>query len=276
VPVTLFDRQVIVQLGTNNAKGKEFSGLRVTFDVQHTDGSAPNKAKIEIYNLAASTVATMQAPDAVVRLLVGYASQGGAPRLLFEGSPVPSGVKLDRRGGVDRVLVVEAMDGGRELAESHVAESFETATTSGQLFRTLAEALGVPLGNVTAAVEDVSFPHGIVLQGPVRDQMDRVASMSDALWGVRDGALQVWRKGATTGESSVVFSSSTGNLIGSPTLADGGVEVTGLLAPTLRPGKPFRVESQDIQGNYVCTECKFRGDSGWGNDFYVTARGRPL
>lgn len=271
----LLQRRVLVQLGTANSTGKEYADLRVRFSVTMTDSSDPNTAKIEVYNLAASTVSAMQADDAVVRLLVGYASEGGAPRLIFQGNPIAGGVKLERQG-VDGVLTIEAQDGGREYTSSHVAESYSTGTTSAQVFTALAERLGVPLGNVDAVVGDVSFPSGIVLQGRVADQLDRVAAMSGARWQIRDGTLQVWAEGESTGEQAVVFSSTTGNLIGSPTPTDDGVEITGLLAPTLRPGKPFRVESRDITGDYVCTSAEFKGDSGWASDFYVVAKGTPL
>jgi hypothetical protein len=274
VTARLLQRRVLVQLGTAGSTGKEYDGLRVRFAVTMTDSSTPNEAKVEIYNVAASTVSAMQSDDAVIRLLVGYASEG-APRLLFQGNPISNGVQLERKG-VDTVLTVEAQDGGREYTSSHLAESYGTGTTSAQVFAALADSLGVPLGNVDAVVGTIDFPSGIVLQGRASDQLDRVAAMSGARWQIRDGALQVWSVGGSTGEQAVVFSASTGNLIGSPAVTDDGVEITGLLAPTLRPGKPFRVDSRDVQGDYVCTSCEFKGDSGWGSEFYVVAKGTPL
>jgi len=271
----LFGRRVVLQLGTANATGKQYDELRVQFGVTMTDSSDPNTAKLQVYGLAASTVATMQASDAVVRLLVGYQSQGGVPRLLFQGNPITGGVRLERRGP-DRVLSIEAQDGGREYTTAHVSESYATGTTSGQLFAALADRLGVPLGNVDAIVGDVAFPRGLAAVGRVSDQLGRLAAMSGARWQIRDGTLQVWPVGGSTGEQAVVFSSSAGNLIGSPTVTDEGVEITGLLAPTLRPGKPFRVEALDLQGDYVATSVEFKGDSGFATDFYVVAKGTPL
>lgn len=270
----LFGRQVVVQLGSVGGTAREYTGLRVQFGVSMTDSSEPNTAKLQVYNLAAASVAAMQASDAVVRLLVGYASQG-VPRLLFQGNPIAGGVKLEQ-AGPDRVLSIEAQDGGREYTTTHVSESFATATTSGQMFATLADRLGWSLGNVDAVVGDVSFPHGLVLRGRAADLLDRVAAMSGARWQCRDGTLQVWPIGGSTGEAAVVFSADAGNLVGSPTVTDDGVEITGLLAPTLRPGKPFRVQSADVSGDYVATSVEFKGDSGFATDFYVVAKGTPL
>ena len=271
----LFGRQVAVQLGREGQAGIEHTGLRVTFQVKMTDGSTPNEAKIEIYNLSRGSIDLLQYDDSVIRLLTGYQSSGGVPRLIFEGNPIPQGAKLERRG-VDRVLVVEAQDGGKAYRTSHISESVTTPTTAEAVFVLLADAMGTPLGSVDGVVAGYSFPYGVVLNGPVRDELDRIADISGAQWGIRDGAIQVWEKGSTTGEGAIVFSSATGNLIDSPVQKDGSVEVTGLLAPSLRPGKPFRVESEDVTGDYVCTECIAKGDSGWSREFYTVAVGKPL
>ncbi|MFA9271870.1 MAG: hypothetical protein ACEQSX_14160, partial [Baekduiaceae bacterium] len=80
--------------------------------------------------------------------------------------------------------------------------------------------------------------------------------------------------GEDTGETAVVFSAAAGNLIGSPTPKDGGkLEVKALLAPSIRPGKMFSVESADYSGRYVADDVEFNGDSGWETPFYVTATG---
>lgn len=270
----VFGRRVILQLGTAGGLAREITDLRVGFRVEMTDASTPNRARIELYNAGDWALAAMQGANAVVRLLVGYDSDGGVPRLVFQGDPVKGGVKR-RRAGPDVVLSVEAQDGGRVYAARHISESLATATTSAQLFAVLADRLGLPLGYVDGVVGDVSFPHGLTLTGRVADQLDRVAALSGARWGIRDGTVQVWPVGGSTGEAAVVFSAATGNLIGSPVPTDEGVEITGLLAPTLRPGKPFRVVSEQLTGDYVATSVEFKGDAGWGTEFYVVAKGAP-
>lgn len=271
----LFGRIVEVQLGRANSTGVAHRGLRVAFDVEHTDSSVPSTGRVDVYNLGADTVATMQRDDAVMRLLVGYQSQGGVPRQIFQGNPTKGGVRLERRD-VDRILTIEAQDGGQAFRTKHISESLHTPTTSGQVFSALSEAYGVDLGYVEDVVGTVSFPRGITLVGPVPAQLDRIAELSDAQWTVRDGALHVWRRGSTTGEPSVLFSSVTRNLVGTPTQKNGLVEVTGLLAPSLRPGKPFRVESDEINGDFVATKVRFFGDSGWATPFYTRAVGKRI
>jgi len=258
VGTPLYRRQVFVTLGSDSGTGTEFGDLRVTFTVKMTDGSTPNTAKIEIYNPASGSVALMQQSDAVILLAVGYESEGGVPRQLFAGNPIEGGVKLEKRG-VDRVLVIEAQDGGREYASAHISESFATGSTSGQVASALIDRLGLTIGSTDGIDGDVSFPYGITMAGPVTDQLDTIAAMSGARWFIRDRAVYFSKIGETTGEQAALYSSFSGNLIDAPVQKDTGIEITALISPSMRPGKPFRIESVEITGDYLAGEVEFTG-----------------
>lgn len=267
-----FLRQVILEFGRPGATGKRFEDLAVSFRVTMTSSSAPHDAVIEARNLSADSVALLQRDDVVIRLLVGY----DEPRLIFQGSPIKDGVE-ERLEGPTRVLRIQAQDGGREYRRTELNISYLTATTSGQVFDLVASELGLPRGAITLT-RDIDYPQGVVLQGPARDVLDDLAEASNARWFITDGKLQVVPRDGAISERAVVFSAGApgqaGNLIGSPARKDGGVEVTGLIAPSLRPGKPFRVRSEFITGDYVATRVEFRGGLR-DTDFYVVAQGRP-
>lgn len=264
----LFNRQVILEFGRPGSQGRRYTDLSVAFRVTMTDSAAPHQAVLEARNLNADSVALLQRDDVVVRLLVGYE----APRLIFQGEPVRDGVS-ESLEGTDRVLRIEAQDGGRAYRRTELNLSFGTATTSGQVFDEVASQLGLPRGAVTLT-RDIDFPRGVVLQGPARRVLDYLADASDARWYITDGKLQVVPRAGAINERAVVFDANTGNLIGSPARKDGGVEVRGLIAPSLRPGKPFRVKSEFITGDYVATRVEFVGGLR-SPDFYVIAQGRP-
>lgn len=263
----MFGRKVSLQIGPDGGAGKDFSGFRVRFRVEMNRKSTPNKATVEAYNLAPDSISLFQAPGAVVRVLAGY----DAPMQIFRGSPVKAGV-LVQREGPDRVLHVEAQDGGAEWSK-RVNLSYATDTTSAQIVTDLAAALGVPVGLIESGTA-FSLSQGVVLTGPASGALDRLCLSLGLRWYIRDGALVV--ASGSTGELAVCFSSVTGNLIGSPQRTKEGVEITGLLAPTLRPGKPFRVISEEVNGDFVCDSLVFQGDSGWDRDFYVVAKGVPV
>lgn len=266
----LFQRQVVLQIGTANDAGREYTGLRCRFRVEMSRTSNPNTAVIELYNPNKGSVALAQAEGVIVRLLVGY----DVPLQIFRGNPVAGGVSLSRQGP-DRVLRIEAQDGGRELAAGRVSVSVSTSTSAQQVFDELSDALGLALGSVRVE-GGLTLTQGAVLQGKASDVLDDLVRSMGLEWYVRDGALYVGTEGESTGETAVVFSSATKNLIGTPTRKDGAVEATALISPSMRPGKPFRVESLDITGDFVAEDVVFEGDSGYENPFYVKVTGRPV
>jgi hypothetical protein len=266
--MALFSRQAILQLGVEGETGKSFRDLRIDFRVKMSRSSTPNTATIRAWNVNAGTVALLQEPRAVARLLVGY----DTPQLIFEGNPVKNGVTLERQGP-DRVLTIEAADGGRAYQEARVSISFATETTLRQVYDEVASQLGLPAGTIRIS-EDVIFSQGLTLSGPARDVMDRIARSTASDVFVRDGVLHLVGTNEDTGEEAVVFSSRTGNLIGAPSRKDSTVEVVALIAPAIRPGRKFVVESADINGTFVASDVEFEGDSGWAQPFYVKVSGK--
>lgn len=268
--MALFGRSVVLDVGVPGQPGKRFAGLRVGFRVEMTLSGTPNKARIEVYNVNPDSVATVQNPDAEIRLSVGY---DGIPLLIFSGNPTPGGVLVER-ASPDRILRIEALDGGAALRRARISESFDGEVTAREVFDRLAAALGLPSGVVDFPGEH-RFSRGLVLRGDVRSILDRLTAAAGAEWYVRDGALVVLPEGGDTGETVDRFSATSGNLIGSPSPKDDGVEITGLISPTMRPGRTFEVESESINGLFIAREVVFEGDSGYATPFYVRITGRP-
>lgn len=264
-----FGRQVKVTFGVPGTEGQTLEGLRVAFEIQMSRTSKPNQAKITIFNPAPDSVALVQKKGTVVILEAGYETTFQ----LFRGTPNANGTFL-KRTGQTRVLTIEAQDGQAEVGSSRVSCSFSTQTTSGQIFDELVAALGLPRGTIDFD-RTILSTRGIVLVGSAADALTNLVESQGRQWFIRDGVIQVIKPSEGTGEASVLFSADAKNLIGAPIRTKEGVKVTGLLAPTLRPGKPFRVESRDITGDYIAGDVSFRGDS-WSGPFFVIATGRPI
>lgn len=272
----LFGRRVVVQFGSSRDAGRSYDGLRVWFRIEHDRSSSPSRGIVVIHNLAPADVGLLNEPDAVVRVLAGYESNGG-PRLIFQGAPIQGGVRVEHRtggraGATDRVVEVEALDGGREVIAGRVSLSFGTQTTAAQAVDALAAALGLPVGRI-ALPASLTLPLGLALAGPARDALDSLARTLGAHWFVRDGALYVIGETADTAESAPVYSVAGRNLIAASPTGDGGVEVRALLDPAMRPGRSFVVEGVPAAGRYVARDVIFEGDSGWDTPFYVTITG---
>lgn len=268
--MSLFGRVVELDIGTAGSTGKRFTGLHVDFRVESGMNGEPGKAKITAYNLGEDTIGRLQAPGALVRLSVGY--QGEPARLVFSGTPTKGGCKIERRGA-DLVTEIEAADGAPSYA-AQVRVAFSRPVTVAEVWAEVTRQIGAPAG-YTMDLPDRQMPRGVTLQGPARDVLGRLAGMVGGEVVIRDGALSLLSRGRASGESAIVFSAAAGNLIGAPSRTDDGVEVKALIAPTMRPGRPFRVTSERITGDFRAESVTFDGSS-YGQSFYVQVKGAAL
>lgn len=272
----LFNRSVALEVGVAGAPGKQFTGLRIGFGVDHTKGREPNKATIQVYNLAPPTIALLQVPGVVVRLLVGYGDPA-IPRQIFMGNPVKNGIRQQTQGP-DRIMQIEAADGGAAYQSTHLALSFATGTTYVQILTAVLGATQWARGVVTIN-EAAQLPHGVVLTGRPAEILDRIAATVPPLgadWWIEDGVFYCAPKGQPVPSVAPLISATQGNLIGSPSPTDKGLEVTALIDASMRPGRTFVVESRQFNGTYIADSVSFSGDSGFENDFTMRILGKPV
>ncbi len=277
---TLFGRVVVVELGQEGETGKRFVGLRTSFRVVHTRAASPNTLSMSMWNPNPITLALLDGPSPSVRLLVGYADavapdEPVVPRLIFTGQPVKNGRTVEKTG-TDRILRIEAQDGGRQYREGRLDITIATPTTLSAVVALAGAVMGIPLGTVTL-VPDVALTQGFVASGSARDVLDRIVLGANADWMIRDGVLHVIPVGAAVPGLAPLFSSETGTLIGQPIKRERGkVEIRALLNPALRPGSPFRVVSRSVKGNFIAGDVVFVGDSGFDRPFYIETIGSPI
>jgi hypothetical protein len=285
--VRLFGRQIRIEFGQPGQPGRAHDGLRIAFAVRHTRESIPSPATITVYNLAPQSLGELERPGCVVRLFAGY----DVPKLLVEGNIIREGLVIERRG-VDRVATIQVQDGGRALTFGRCDLSISRPTTTTEVFQRIIDGLGLPRGSV-AFGREVEYTQGFSFYGRAVDALNTVAAAARGRWWVRDGLVFVTPivmveavtdagvrvltpQVQPTPESAVVFGVAEGNLIGAPTRRDGSeVEVTALLTPEMRPGRPFVVRgSERSDGVYVAREVEHTGDV-FGQEFYTTCRGGP-
>lgn len=268
--MSLWGRQVAVQIGLPGQTGVSISELRVSFDVKHDRTKNPAEAAIDIYNPRRELLAALEDSQTLVRLFAGYS----VPRQVFQGNPIKDGVRMVSRGG-DRILTIEAKDGLRAYQDTVVDISFATETTLAQVFEAVREALGLPLGVSIELDRTRRFP-SFRYSGPAHVLLDRLAAMSGSDWQIRDGTLVIITEGDATGEPAPLYSAEAGTLVSSPTRREkGAVDVTVLLDNTMRPGRAFRLVSEYVSGDFVAETVRFVGDSGFSSQFYAQITGKP-
>ena len=263
--MTLFGRQVAFAVGTAADKGRLWSDLRIDFKVTHKLG-ARGTAEITVHNIPADVAELARGPDTIVRLFAGYDE---AP-LIFQGTPVDGSIRLTDEGP-ERKLKLEAQDGGRALAATHLNLSVSSGQSVRQVADRVIDQLGLPRGTVEVP-DELGFPQGFHATGRAEDVMRRLSRATGADWSIQDGAVQVVPDDGDTGRRGVVFSSADGTLVGRPEPKDKGLQVTGLLRPALRPGDVYRIEGPDTEGFYKARTVKMRG-SRFKQEFYTVALG---
>lgn len=269
--MAIFGRKATVTIGQAGAPGVALTGLRVAFRVEMSQSSVPHSAMIRLWNPNPASVALLEAgPLPTVLLAVGY---GEIPRLVFTGDVVKDGLTV-RKEGPDRIVEIEAQDGGTAYQTGTVNLSFATPVTVSAVVSAIVAQLALPVG-LLQVVPDLTFPNGGVFSGQARDVLDRLAATVGAAWWISDGLFYFAPTAAPLSLPAPVFSTFQGNLIGSPKKKDrGGVEVRALLDASLRPGGSFVVASETVNGLYIASDVTFEGDSGFATPFYVTATGR--
>lgn len=260
----LYGRQVIAEIGVPGQNFRRWEGLRISARVRLGLESSPNSAEIDIYNLTRDSISRAQEKGAAIRLFAGYST----PRLIFAG-PINRGGAVMTKQGPDRILSIEAKDGGIAYQAARINKTFDRGMSLQNVFDALAEETGLPLGAVEIP-DGAQLTQGVTLTGRVSDALDRLATMTSAEWSIQQGELQFLPRGQTTPDQAVLVSSAPGsrNLIGSPAPGNDGLEVRALLDGRLKPGRRIKLKSDQFEGVYRIRQVEHALDSGWDQPFY--------
>lgn len=255
------------------------SPLRIAFEIERKLSGAPGKATVRLWNLTRSHQSSIeQATDGQLIVEAGYDRARGL-EVLFSGR-VARGRGADQptqrtqaEGRADVVTSAEATDGGLELRERRVAQSFGPGVSVLTVARACANALGLGAGNLEqalASLESPTLPGGTVLTGVASRELTRLLSSWGLRWSVQSGALQVLPISGALSSQAVRLTSGTG-LVGEPEVGTRGrCKVTALLTPDIAPGRVVLLESNRARGRYVCRSVTYSGDT-HGADWYAHA-----
>lgn len=280
--MAIFGRTVTLSIGQAGAPGFLFSSLRINFRVKKSRSGTPNTAKVRVWNINPVTAAILEGPLPTIILSAGYGdplappnAPAPIPRQIFIGDVIKDGVTLSK-AGPDRILQIEAQDGGRPYQTGFVSLAFPTSVTMSAVIATIAAQLllVVTPGNIIV-LPDVILSQGVTFSGSARGILDRFAASTNSNWWIESGALYFLPETASTPNIAPLFSSLKGNLIGTPIKKDRNtIEIVALLDAGLVPGGTFSVQSNSVNGLYTATDVQLTGDSGFDGPFYITVIGK--
>lgn len=258
---------------------KAASGLRVKFKIVKTLKKEPNTSEIQVYNLSPSRRSSLQQKGVKVLLEAGYAGTDGISR--YSSGDVRT---IDHiREGADWNTTMHLGDGERAWNYARVNESFAPGTQGSDIFKVLAKAAGLDLGNVDKASSIITkvFDQGYAACGSAMRAFDQfVDSVGEISWSVQDGQIQVLKLDAVLDLPIPEITPQNG-LIGSPEMgtprkkgAPALVKFKSLLIPT-KPGAKVRLKSSRYNGFLKVVSCVFTGDT-HGGEWYSEIEGEIL
>lgn len=216
---------------------------RVRFKVEKTDGSEPNKATIDIFNLSLESRNFIERKNSVVFLKAGYQNSIG---LIFFGDIAENGVK-QKREGADIITTIEAGDSEIVLADSHLELSLARGATTYQIIEAAAKELNLSIG-VKKDIVSKTYMSGFSFSGSVKKLLDDITRFSNVTWTIQDGELLIMKKESNDGREAILLSKSSG-LIGIPTKLKDAYEFTSLLNYSIRPKRLVKIETSQLLDN---------------------------
>lgn len=258
-----------VKLSVSNASGlKDFTGLRIKFDIEKTNEGKPNKAKISIYNLNDDSRRMLEDFKSRIILSAGYEQTYG---VIFSGNIIKSKIVKKKSlvktpvqhkfEAVDIVTEIEAGDGDNKYRNARLHRAFPVGTKLREVINELANAFGLPANiDFESIAKDYQFKYGFSIDSLCRFALDELCKTHGLEWSIQNEILQIISKDKTTKSGAIILNPHTG-LIGSPTRMTNGVEFDSLLQPALQPGCLVKIESKFINGSFKVRKVTHSGDS---------------
>lgn len=270
-PATRIPNRIVdIQIGPAGGVGKSFKfPLHAICKVELTNGSKPNKATVDIYGLSESSIRFIEQKNQTIQLFAGEDLPGRA----FAGDIASRGV-ITKVSPPNRITTIKCADGRRVWREAKFSKSYPRGITRFAVLQDIIKALGLPVGYLSTRLRDLVFATGWAFAGKARDALTQILAIDNARYSIQSGILQILAQDEVEPGNAPLISAATG-MKESPQRTDKGVTVKAVLNLNLRPGRPFKVSSFGVQGDYKCTKAN-HDFSTLGLIWESRAEGKPL
>lgn len=277
-----FNPVVVVEIGQpgglplrlSSIRSDGSRGLRLAVTVRRTVTRQDDTAEVTAWGLSPDTVAALREHGARCRVLAGWRGLDGRgqPSQVAAGRVLPATVAGPTLGGADYVTRWTLTDGGLDLRDVVLSESWGGTVTASEVLDRLVSRSGLARGEIRLGKE-ATWAGGYVVAGTLRRALAAVARVTGSTIVVQDGAIQAWPIGGTRRTSGQIIAPTTG-LLGDPEPQDGGTwRIRSLLLPALRPGDGVRVESRQLTGTCIVSDVLHEVDTeGGAADTVLTVR----
>jgi hypothetical protein len=269
--MSLFDRQIIVEVGPPGGTGVLFEDFYIKFKGKKTIKRSANKLTVEIYNLTDETHKQIAEDGNVCILQAGY-KEDDLPKVLFTGDITRT---IKEYSSPDLITKIECFDGIKKLREKKISFSYDKGTRLTTVVNDIVKNFELPLAN-EYVLSSFQFTNGFTFIGSTKDALTKALSIADFDYSIQDGQIQIIEEDQVS-ETGIVISTESG-MIGSPeslTEVAGKVKkskakkqkykVMSVLFPEINIGDAVKIKSKDVDGFYKVLDHEFEGDNKSGN-----------
>lgn len=236
---------------SGGGQGLDLSLMHIKFHVEGMSFDRPKSAVIRVYNLAASTQATIKAEFQTVMLQAGY--ENGAYGVIFQGTI--KRIRTGRESAVDTFLEIMAADGDIAFNQTFVNKTIAAGQPIINKAQAVADSMqasgGITSSDLTALQGTGGvIPRGQVLFGLGVASLNDVASTTNTSWFIENGVLKFVSNTGFLPGTAVVLNSQTG-MVGIPEATNNGVEVAALLNPNIKIGTRVQIDNAAINQTQI-------------------------
>jgi hypothetical protein len=261
----LFDRVGRVDI-IGDGEAVALSGLRFDFSVTKTRSDVPNAVTLRLVNPSPDTRKLATDINADLRIYAGYQSNVA---MVTEANIIKARTV---RAPPEVYLEIDAQEGIRALRQTSLSITHSNGATVQQVLDEIVERMGVVLRPIRFDISQ-ALRGGFAHVGKPAKALDDLVRRFGGSWSIQNGELQVLDATGEAGRDDIpLFSPSTGLLYSPETLqenlssekqssdARNGFRIISLMRPDIEPGHRIRIESADVQGEFIVDEVTHKGD----------------
>jgi len=270
-----FMRYVEVTVGPKNGTGFKIDGLKISFHIEKTDSSEPNKATIKIYNLTQDTSSKVTVADNHIQLRAGYKDETIAA--IFFGTVV-EGKRY--KEGENYITELQVQDGRAAVMGGYVSISYTKDVAAATVVDDILNAIGLPCKGQENIPSGENYPSGFAHIGMATDALRKVLNRFELSYTVQNEMLYILKKGEAADKTGLRLTPESGLLTipqpisdktsedNSEAEAKNGWKFSTMLLPELLPGAACKVEASTYSGDMLIHKAIYDGDN-WDGSFKI-------
>lgn len=270
-----FMRYVEVTVGPKNGTGFKIDGLKISFHIEKTDSSEPNKSTIKIYNLTQETSSKVTVADNHIQLRAGYKDETVAA--IFFGTVVEG---RRYKEGEDFITELKVQDGRSAVMGGYISISYAKDVAVTTVVEDILNAIGLPYKGQDNIPSGENYPSGFVYDGMATNALKKVLDRFSLSYTIQNEMLYILIKGQAADQTGLRLTPNTGLLTIPQPISDkttdddseadakSGWKFSAMLFPELLPGAACNVEASTFSGDMLIHKAVYDGDN-WDGSFKI-------